>query len=175
MPDASAGGTGGHRVIEIRGPIYMGDVITTDIKGQVDILFVDDHVIRRGGEFERVTIERLRVRRRQEPRRMSASVRSGCRFSFITGKSPKDNYSIKTPTTIDRRPRCGTFDLAVRAGSGRSTLVVHEGGTQCLRRDRRQVSRGSAPATWWSGEAGGGSYCSSRQGNEISVCSRSFP
>src|SRR5690349_15102022 len=40
VPDASAGGAGGHRVLKIKGPIFMGDVITTDVRGQVDIIFV---------------------------------------------------------------------------------------------------------------------------------------
>src|SRR4051794_40663752 len=41
-PDAAAGGASGIRVLKIKGPIFLGDVITTDVKGQVEIVFVDD-------------------------------------------------------------------------------------------------------------------------------------
>jgi hypothetical protein len=74
-------------------------------------------------------------------------------FRFITGKSPKDNYSIRTPTmTIGVR---GTaFDLAVRAGSGETMMVVHEGGTNVCDRTSRCLDVGTGNMVV--GEAGGG-------------------
>jgi len=151
VPDASAGGTGGHRVIEIKGPIYMGDVITTDIRGQVDIIFVDDTKFVVGAN-SKVTIDAFVFDANKTAQDVSISAVKGA-FRFITGKSPKDNYSIKTPTmTIGVR---GTaFDLAVRAGSGESMMVVHEGGTNVCDRVRKCLEVGTGNMVV--GEAGGG-------------------
>jgi hypothetical protein len=125
-PDAEASGAGGIRTIEIKGPIFMGDVITTDLKGQVQILFVDDtrFVV---GANSKVTIDAFVFDADKTAQDVSISAVKGA-FRFITGNSPKQNYTIKTPTmTIGVR---GTaFDLAVRPGSGESTILTHEGFT----------------------------------------------
>ena len=125
-PDAEAAGAGGLRIIEIKGPIYMGDVITTDIKGQVEIIFVDETKFVVGAN-SKVTIDAFVFDANKTAQDVSISAVKGA-FRFITGNSPKDNYSIRTPTmTIGVR---GTaFDLAVRSGSGESMVVVHEGAT----------------------------------------------
>jgi len=125
-PDAEASGAGGLRIIKIKGPIYMGDVITTDVKGQVEIIFVDDTKFVVGAN-SKVTIDAFVFDANKTAQDVSISAVKGA-FRFITGKSPKDNYSIRTPTmTIGVR---GTaFDLAVRAGTGESMVVVHEGET----------------------------------------------
>jgi len=150
VPDAAAGGTGGHRVLRIEGPIYMGDVITTDIRGQVDIIFVDDTKFVVGAN-SKVTIDAFVFDANKTAQDVSISAVKGA-FRFITGKSPKDNYSIKTPTmTIGVR---GTaFDLAVRAGSGESMMVVHEGGTSVCDRTRKCLDVGTGNMVV--GEAGG--------------------
>jgi hypothetical protein len=126
-PDAQAAGSQGMRVIKIKGPIFMGDVITTDVKGQVEILFVDDTKFVVGAN-SKVTIDAFVYDANKTAQDVSISAVKGA-FRFITGKSPKDNYSIKTPTmTIGVR---GTaFDLAVRSGSGESMVIVHEGATE---------------------------------------------
>jgi hypothetical protein len=151
IPDASAGGTGGHRVIEIKGPIFMGDVITTDLKGQVDIIFVDDTKFVVGAN-SKVMIDAFVFDADKTAQDVSISAVKGA-FRFITGKSPKDNYSIRTPTmTIGVR---GTaFDLAVRPGSGESMMVVHEGGTSVCDPARRCIDVGTGNMVV--GEAGGG-------------------
>jgi hypothetical protein len=125
-PDAEAAGAEGLRVIKIQGPIYMGDVITTSIKGQVEIIFVDDTKFVVGAN-SKVTIDAFVFDANKTAQDVSLSAVKGA-FRFITGKSPKDNYSIRTPTmTIGVR---GTaFDLAVRPGNGESMVVVHEGTT----------------------------------------------
>jgi hypothetical protein len=125
-PDAEAAGAEGLRVIQIKGPIYMGDVITTSVKGQVEIIFVDDTKFVVGAN-SKVTIDAFVFDASKTAQDVSISAVKGA-FRFITGKSPKDTYSIKTPTmTIGVR---GTaFDLAVRPGTGESMVVVHEGIT----------------------------------------------
>ena len=145
VPDAAAGGTGGHRIIEIKGPIYMGDVITTDRRARCNIIFVDDTKFVVGAN-SKVTIDAFVFNANKTAQDVSISAVKGA-FRFITGKSPKDNYSIRTPSmTIGVR---GTaFDLAVQAGSGESMVVVHEGGTNVC--DRTAGVSRSAPATWWS-------------------------
>ena len=123
-PDAKAAGAGGRRIIKIKGPIYMGDVITTDRRGQVQIIFVDDTKFVVGAN-SKVTIDAFVFNANKTAQDVSISAVKGA-FRFITGKSPKDNYSIRTPTmTIGVR---GTaFDLAVRPGE--SMVVVYEGQT----------------------------------------------
>ena len=123
-PDAKAAGAGGLRIIEIKGPIYMGDVITTDRRGQVQIIFVDDTKFVVGAN-SKVTIDAFVFDANKTAQDVSISAVKGA-FRFITGKSPKDNYSIRTPSmTIGVR---GTaFDLAVRPGE--SMVVVYEGQT----------------------------------------------
>ena len=123
-PDAKAAGAGGLRIIEIKGPIYMGDVITTDRRGQVQIIFVDDTKFVVGAN-SKVTIDAFVFNANKTAQDVSISAVKGA-FRFITGKSPKDNYSIRTPSmTIGVR---GTaFDLAVRPGE--SMVVVYEGQT----------------------------------------------
>jgi hypothetical protein len=125
-PDAEASGAGGLRTIEIKGPIFMGDVITTDLKGQVQILFVDETKFIVGAN-SKVTIDAFVFDADKTAQDVSISAVKGA-FRFITGNSPKQNYTIKTPTmTIGVR---GTaFDLAVRPGTGESTVVTHDGLT----------------------------------------------
>jgi hypothetical protein len=139
-PDAEASGAGGLRTIEIKGPIFMGDVITTDIRGQVQILFVDDTKFIVGAN-SKVIIDAFVFDANKTAQDVSISAVKGA-FRFITGNSPKQNYTIKTPTmTIGVR---GTaFDLAVRPGNGESTLLTHDGLTDVCDILRR-CSEGSA-------------------------------
>ena len=147
-PDAAAAGAGGNRVIIIEGPIYMGDVITTDLKGQVEIVFIDDTKFVVGAN-SKVTIDAFVFDANKTAQDVSISAVKGA-FRFITGKSPKDNYSIRTPTmTIGVR---GTaFDLAVRPGSGESMVVVHEGETNLCDATRRCSEARSGTMTVASG------------------------
>ena len=112
VPDAEGSGSTGVRILKIEGPIFMGDVITTDVKGQVQIVFVDDTKFVVGAN-SKVIIDAFVFDANKTAQEVSISAVKGA-FRFITGKSPKDNYSIRTPTmTIGVR---GTaFDLAVRA------------------------------------------------------------
>jgi hypothetical protein len=123
---STAAGSDGVRVLEVEGPVYMGDEITTDRKGQAQINFVDDtkFVV---GPNSRVVIDSFVFNPDKAAQDVGISAVKGA-FRFITGSSPKQAYSIRTPTmTIGVR---GTaFDLAVRPG-GESTIAVHEGETR---------------------------------------------
>jgi len=123
-PDAEAGGTGGTRIIEIKGPIFMGDVITTDLRGRVQIEFVDETKFIVGAN-SKVTIDAFVFDANKTAQDVSITAVKGA-FRFITGNSPKQNYAIRTPTmTIGVR---GTaLDIAVRSGTGESMVVTHEG------------------------------------------------
>ncbi len=144
IPDAQAGGSSGMRTLKIQGPIYMGDVITTDLKGLVQIIFVDDtrFVV---GANSKVIIDAFVFDSSKTAQDVSISAVKGA-FRFITGKSPKNNYAIKTPTmTIGVR---GTaFDLAVRPGSGESTVVVSEGATNLCDAIHRCMEAGTGSMT----------------------------
>jgi len=149
-PDAEAAGAEGLRIIKVKGPIYMGDVITTSVKGQVEIIFVDETKFVVGAN-SKVTIDAFVFDANKTAQDVSISAVKGA-FRFITGKSPKDNYSIRTPTmTIGVR---GTaFDLAVKAGSGESMVVVYEGSADLCDALRR-CSEGTA-GSMSVGSAGG--------------------
>jgi hypothetical protein len=123
---STATGPQGLRVLEVQGPVFMGDEITTDRRGQAQINFVDDtkFVV---GPNSRVVIDSFVFDPNKAAQDVGVSAVKGA-FRFITGSSPKQAYSIRTPTmTIGVR---GTaFDLAVRPG-GESTIAVHEGETR---------------------------------------------
>lgn len=125
-PDAQANGVTGMRVVEIKGPIFTGDTITTDTRGQVQILFVDDTKFVVGAN-SKVTIDAFVFDADKTAQDVSITAVKGA-FRFITGNSPKQNYLIRTPTmTIGVR---GTsLDLSVRAGTGESIVITHEGAT----------------------------------------------
>lgn len=125
-PDAEANGVTGLRVVEIKGPIFTGDTITTDIHGRVQILFIDDTKFVVGAN-SKVIIDAFVFDANKTAQQVSISAVKGA-FRFITGNSPKQNYLIKTPTmTIGVR---GTsLDLAVRPGNGESMVLTHEGMT----------------------------------------------
>lgn len=133
-PDAEAGGTGGLRIVEIKGPIFMGDTITTSTNGRVQIEFIDDTKFVVGAN-SKVMIDAFVFDANQTAQKVTITAVKGA-FRFITGNSPKQNYAIRTPTmTIGVR---GTaFDLAVRPGSGESTVVTHDGNTDVCDAIRR--------------------------------------
>lgn len=118
-PAASASGVTGSRVLEVQGGIYTGDQVTTDAGGEAQIRFVDDtrFVV---GPNSRVVIDEFVFNPNNTAQEVGISAVKGT-FRFISGVSPSDAYSIRTPTmSIGIR---GTgFDLAVRGG-GESTLA----------------------------------------------------
>ena len=126
VPATAASGSEGNRILEVKGPVFMGDEIETNHNGQAQIEFIDQtrFVV---GPNSKVMIDEFVFDASKTAQEVGISAVKGA-FRFITGASPKQAYSIRTPTmTIGVR---GTaFDLAVRTGSGESMIAIHEGDT----------------------------------------------
>lgn len=121
---AGADGTGGTRVLKVASAIFMGDHIKTDAVGEAQLKFVDDTRLVVGPNSQ-VAIDRFVFNPDATAKDVTINAARGV-FRFITGKSPKQAYTIKTPSaTIGVR---GTrFDLVVDA-DGTNRLAVFEGG-----------------------------------------------
>jgi hypothetical protein len=124
--NAKASGSEGARLLLSQGAVFSGDEITTDYKGIAQIIFVDNtrFVI---GPNSRTTIDRFIFNPDNTARAVTISATKGA-FRFITGVSPHQAYSIRTPAmTIGVR---GTkLDFTVEVGTGRVTEALYSGGT----------------------------------------------
>jgi hypothetical protein len=117
-PSAVAQGTGGSRTLIVGADVPLGEKVTTGRTGQVQLIFTDDtHLV--VGPNSALVIESYLLRKDQSVGKFTVSALAGT-FRFITGKSAKDAYDIKTPTgTIGVR---GTaFDFLANS---KSTKVV---------------------------------------------------
>jgi hypothetical protein len=123
---ASATGTIGERALEVQAPIYMGDQLRTNAAGEAQIRFADDTrlVV---GPSARVTIDRF-VYSGGSARQVTLSAVRGA-FRFISGNSPSQAYSLRTPVlTIGVR---GTgLDGFVEAGTGRTVVAIYDGAAE---------------------------------------------
>ena len=122
-PAAEADRTGAAQTLVVGSDIFIGDVVKTGDKGQVQIQFADttklvvgphsslkieDYLLRNDGSAGKLVVDML-----------------GGSFRFATGDAPKDRYKIDTPTgTIGVR---GThFDVFV-APSGVTRILHYQG------------------------------------------------
>ena len=119
---ATATGENGKRTLKAGIPVSIGERIETGRRGQVQLVFTDDTKLVVGPNSSLV-IEAYLFRSKSIVNKFAVKALGGS-FRFISGKSPKQAYSIKTPTgTIGIR---GTsFDLAVRRSS--TDLVLFSG------------------------------------------------
>jgi len=138
-PATEASGPGGGRILNVQGPVYMGDEIRTDRAGQAQILFVDNtrFVV---GANSKVLIDSFVFDPSKTAQDVGINAVKGT-FRFITGASPKNAYAVRTPTMVIG-VRGTAFDLAVRPG-GESTIAVHEGGTQLCDARRQCIDAGA--------------------------------
>jgi hypothetical protein len=122
------------RVLEVNGEIFMGDAIKTGRSGEAQIRFVDNTrmVV---GPNARVTIDKF-VFSGTTARSVTLNVAKGA-FRFITGRSAKRAYSIRTPV-IAVGVRGTGLDGYVEA-SGRTTIAVYEGAAEVCDRANRCV------------------------------------
>ena len=122
-PAVNANGTGGQRLLELEGAVFMGDEIVAGPNGLAQIKFIDDTrlVI---GPNSRLKIDTFVFNPNNTAKKVTISALRGT-FRFITGKSPHDAYSIRTPTmTIGVR---GTV-VDISVGSRNSSAIFQEGG-----------------------------------------------
>lgn len=121
-PDADAALDGATRTLVVGSDIFIGDLVETGPKGQVQILFADNTelVI---GPSSALTIEDYLIRNDGSPGKLTVDMLSGA-FRFATGDSAKNRYLINTPTgTIGVR---GTnFDVVVDPHRDARILLYH--------------------------------------------------
>jgi hypothetical protein len=95
-PSAFAQGAGAARNLVVGADVALGERVTTGRTGQVQLIFYDDtHLV--VGPNSSLVIEDYLLRKDQSVGKFTISALAGT-FRFITGKSPKDAYDIKTPT-----------------------------------------------------------------------------
>ena len=124
-PTVNANGTGNSRILEIQGAVFMGDEIVAGANGLAQIRFVDDTrlVI---GPNSRLKIDRFVFNPDDTARQVTLSALRGV-FRFISGRSPHDVYTIRTPT-VAVGVRGTIIDLAVRPAD--SSIIFHQGSGQ---------------------------------------------
>jgi len=115
-------GAAGDRSLKVKGPVFSGDVVKTDKKGEAQILFRDDTRMVVGPNSE-LTIDSYVFAGQTTARQFTVNAVRGA-FRFMTGSSEKQAYTIKTPTaTIGVR---GTwFDVTVRNLT--TSLALYDG------------------------------------------------
>lgn len=102
--------------------VVSGDTISTDHSGLVQIVFVDETKIAVGPNAHMVLdVTMLRGNRKAKSFAVQAL---GGSFRFISGKSRKRAYSIKTPTAT-MAVRGTTFDMWVVSQTQSAMLVLH--------------------------------------------------
>jgi hypothetical protein len=116
----------GSRSLDVNSPVFMGDVIKTDQRGEAQLHFRDDTRMVVGPNSE-MTIDSFVFQNSGSARKVSIDVVRGA-FRFITGHSAKQAYSITTPTaTIGVR---GTeFDVTLGA-DGATNLALYGGAVR---------------------------------------------
>jgi hypothetical protein len=132
-PSAAVAGSTGQRVLEVMGPVFMGDRVDTGPAGQAQIKFRDDTRLVVGPNSSMI-IDSFVFNENDTVQNVSMHAAKGA-FRFITGTGRKQAYSISTPAaTIGIR---GTrFDFFVRP-DGETLFALFEGQARlCDRRGR---------------------------------------
>ncbi len=131
VQSATAKGSDGKRKLKAGMPISIGELIKTGRTGLVQIIFTDDTKLVIGPNSSLV-VEAYLLRSKKTVSKFAIKALGGT-FRFITGKSPKQAYSITTNSaTIGVR---GTsLDLTVRRNS--TDLVLFSGEVELCGNDR---------------------------------------
>jgi len=121
---AAAQLAGETRTLRVGSDIFIGDLVQTGARGQVQILFADNTELVLGPSSA-LTIEDYLIRNDGSAGKLAVDILSGA-FRFATGDSAKNRYTISTPTgTIGVR---GTeFDGWI--GRNDTTYIIRHGGT----------------------------------------------
>lgn len=112
--------------------VALGDTVATGDGGEAQIIFPDQTRIVVGPNSQ-LSITRLLFRDNGTARRLSVNAVRGT-FRFLSGESPSNAYSIRTPTAT-MGVRGTSFDFAV-AGRDDTDLVVYDGQVQFCARGR---------------------------------------
>jgi hypothetical protein len=124
---ANAAGTTGQRVLEVDGAVFTGDEITTNSNGLAQIRFVDNTRIVVGPN-SRLVIDKFVFNADNTARQVTIDTVKGV-FRFISGNSPHEAYSIRTPTMVIG-VRGTTLDINAR-GPDSSVMFISGSGSAC--------------------------------------------
>lgn len=94
---SEADGQTGKRVLVLNGPVFSGDKIVTGPTGNAQIQFRDNTKLVVGPNSTMVIDAFVYGGNSDAARKVTINAVRGA-FRFITGNSPKDAYSITTPT-----------------------------------------------------------------------------
>jgi hypothetical protein len=138
VPDASASGSSGVRILGAQQAVFMGDRIRTGVSGEAQIVFSDDTRLVVGPNASLVVDEFI-VSNRNKASRFALAALGGA-FRFISGNSPKSAYAISTPTaTLGIR---GTqFDFYVKNDGGTDFVLFSGQARVCDRLGNCVVAR----------------------------------
>ncbi|MCA0272369.1 MAG: FecR domain-containing protein [Proteobacteria bacterium] len=103
--------------------IESGDVISTDRRGQVQLLFNDDTRIAVGPNSS-MAVDDIRFKQNGKARKFAVSAVAGG-FRFLSGTSARSAYAISTPTAT-MGIRGTAFDFVVRNTDG-TDLIIFSG------------------------------------------------
>src|SRR3569833_2692790 len=95
-PAAAAALDGATRTLVVGSDIFIGDVVNTGPKGQVQILFADNTKLVVGPQSS-LKIDDYLLRNNGDAGKFVVDMLSGS-FRFATGNGPKSSYVINTPT-----------------------------------------------------------------------------
>ena len=124
-PAADAALNGATRTLVVGSDVFIGDVINTGPKGQVQILFADNTKLVVGPQSS-LKIDDYLLRNNGDAGKFVVDMLSGS-FRFATGNGPKDKYVINTPTgTIGGRGTRFDVWVGIDAASGQpATYIMH--------------------------------------------------
>lgn len=138
--------------------VFQNEILVTSPDASAEIQLLDKTKLAVGSSA-RIVLDKFIYDPNAAPGSISINLAKGA-FRFITGKSPKTAYEIKTPTA-SMGVRGTVFDVFV-ADDGETVVLLHEGGvdvcptpTSCQRHDKvghiLKVGLGgvlSAPLKW---------------------------
>ncbi|WDR05835.1 FecR domain-containing protein [Devosia rhodophyticola] len=121
-PDARAEVQSASRTLVVGDDISVGDRLVTDRSGEVQLLFADQTRLVVGPQSS-LLIETYLLRNSNTVDRLTVNALAGT-FRFISGRSPKSAYQIKTPTAAIA-VRGTKFDFIVTRGQ--TFVMLYEG------------------------------------------------
>ncbi len=126
-PTVNANGADGSRVLEIQGAVYMGDQIVSSPIGVAQIRFVDNTRLVIGPNSQ-LRIDEFIFNANNTAQKVTINAVKGA-FRFISGNSPHEAYSIRTPT-MEIGVRGTVVDISVR-GSDSAVAFTSGSGSVC--------------------------------------------
>jgi hypothetical protein len=133
ITQAEVSGAVGERELAVGTPVYSGDLVETDLGGEVQLMFSDGTRMVLGPGSSLI-LEEYVFRGDKATNKFAVRALGGA-FRFITGVGNSENYSILTPnakigvrgTVIEFSVDRNTGDTDVRLREGEATICDEEG------------------------------------------------